>query len=104
MLKCIPNRMIYMATLTFKNKYQELSKCLLWSIFNQISISYSGSKDVGTDCLNIGLVSVRQKIKFNQYFTNQKKKMTIFFFFLERPYPEVSSFKMTYSNCKWLYI
>ena len=74
MLKCIPNRVIYMATLTFKNKYQELSKCLLWSIFNQISISYSGSKDVGTDCLNIGLVSVRQKIKFNQYFTNQKKK------------------------------
>ena len=81
MLKCIPNRVIYMATLTFKNKYQELSKCLLWSIFNQISISYSGSKDVGTDCLNIGLVSVRQKIKFNQYFTNQKKKDYFFLFF-----------------------
>ena len=76
MLKCIPNRVIYMATLTFKNKYQELNNCLLWSIFNQISISFSGSKAVGRDCLNIGLVSGRQKIKFNQYFTNQKKMTT----------------------------
>ena len=44
MLKGIPNRVVNMATSTFENKYEELEKCLLWSIFNQTSTSFSGSK------------------------------------------------------------
>ena len=53
----IPNRVIYMVTSTFKNKYEELKEWLLWFIFNQIFTTFSGSKDMlEKDCLNIGLV------------------------------------------------
>ena len=71
MLKGIPNRVIYMAASIFKNKYEELKKYLLWSIFNQTSTSFSGSKDMLVGIVKLGRKSSLTNIlviKKNDFF------------------------------------
>ena len=58
MLKDLPNRVIYMAASTLKNKYKELKKKMpSVAHFQPNPTSLSWSKDMLVlDCLNIGLV------------------------------------------------
>ena len=60
MLKGIPSRAIYMVTSTFKDRYGEIKKYLLWSIINQNSTSFSRSKYMLVWIVYISFVQIGQ--------------------------------------------
>ena len=82
MLKGIPNRMIYVAASTFKNKYKNWNNASCGPFPTKPHFFQWVKRYVGNDCLNTGVVQKGQKIGRKSSLTNFLPIKKIDFFLL----------------------